>query len=71
MLNDEALDKDLQKPNPQSDSDDDLQKHHHNGTLDDRRQSVTRTNVNINDAFSPDMKAIAEHENTTVSKVQA
>lgn len=69
MLNDEALDHDLQKPSPQSDSDEDLKKYHHNGTVDDRRESVTRTNVDINDTFSPDMKAIADHEQTTVSKV--
>lgn len=71
MLNDEALDSDLDKPdvNRAGSSDEDMKKHHHNGTVDDRRQSVTRTNVGINEAFQQDLKVIAEHEKTTLAKV--
>ncbi|KAK5071863.1 hypothetical protein LTS08_001041 [Lithohypha guttulata] len=68
MLNDEALDVDLKKPDPRTDSDDDLKEHYHNGTIDDRRGSVTRANVGVEDAFSPDMSVIANHEKTTLDK---
>lgn len=68
MLNDETLDHDLEKPDPRSDSDEDLKKHQHNGTLDDRRGSVTRASVDVNDVFAPDLPAIAEAKQTSLAK---
>lgn len=71
MLNDEVLDNDLEKPDPAADSDEDLKKYQHNGTLDDRRGSVTRANVGIEDTFQSDMSVIAKKENTTLARAGA
>lgn len=68
MLNEEQLDTDLEQPDVRQDSDEDLKKYHHNGTIDDRRQSVTRASVGIEDTFQPDMQIIAAHEKTNLAK---
>lgn len=69
MLNEEALDADLEKPDvTNNSSDEDLKKYHHNGTVDDRRQSVTRASVGVEDTFQADMPVIAEAQNTTLAK---
>lgn len=69
VLNEEQLDTDLEKPDVRQESDKDLKKYHHNGTVDDRRrQSVRCVSVGIEDTFQPDMQVIDEHKKTNLAK---
>jgi len=68
MINDEQLDKELDHSDARTDSDEDLKKHHEDGIVDNRRQSVTRASVGIEDTFQPDMQIIAEHDRKTLDK---
>lgn len=68
MINDELLDMDLDQPGIRQDSDEDLKKHHSGGTADDRRQSVTRVSVGIEDTFQSDTEVVTGREKTILAK---
>ena len=69
MLNEEPLDHDLDQFDLRHSSDEDSKYRYRNSLVDDRRASVTRTSVDVNDVFQQDIPLATETEKTTLTKV--